>query len=218
MKIKIPERLSDIKLSQYQKFLRTTKDSEDDNFIARQMVAIFCDIPDKVVDQIIAKDFESIVNQIGNALNQSPEFKEVITYEGVKYGFIPNLDEITVAEKADLDTYFKDVQTMDKAMGVLYREIDIQTKRGYLIQDYNADGKSLDLTLDVVFGANVFFYNLMRDLLIYTQNSIKAEAEQNPKVKQILSKNGVGITAFLNSLQETFLNLTMLANLNFLKR
>jgi len=218
MKIKIPERLSDIKLSQYQKFLRTTKDSEDDNFIARQMVAIFCDIPDKVVDQIIAKDFESIVNQIGNALNQSPEFKEVITYEGVKYGFIPNLDEITVAEKADLDTYFKDVQTMDKAMGVLYREIDIQTKRGYLIQDYNADGKSLDLTLDVVFGANVFFYNLMRDLLISTQNSIKAEAEQNPKVKQILSKNGVGITAFLNSLQETFLNLTMLANLNFLKR
>lgn len=217
VKVKIPESLSELRLSQYQKFMRTTKDSEDENFIARQMVGIFCDIPDSIVDQIVAKDFSEMVNHIGNILAEKPEFKQKIVYKGKDYGFIPNLDQITVGEKADLDTFYKDLQTMDKAMGVLYRPITVQTKRGYEIEKYKADSTSLDLPLDIVFGANVFFYNLMRDLLIYTQSCIKVEAERNPKMRQILEQSGDGITAFMKSLEETFLNLTMLANLNFLK-
>ena len=102
VKITIPEKLSEIKLSQYQKFIRTTKDQEDEAFIARQMVGIFCDVPDKVVGQIKAKDYESILNSISEVLQEKPEFKPTFKMDGVEYGFIPNLSEdITVDEKAD---------------------------------------------------------------------------------------------------------------------
>jgi hypothetical protein len=214
VKIKTPTALSDIKLSQYKKLVRTTDKSEDDSFIARQMVGIFCNISDELVGKIRAKDFDSIVESITKALNEKPKFKPRFKLDGVEYGFIPNLEEITVGEKADLDTFYQDVQKMDKAMSVLYRPIT--TKRGgsYLIEDYTAKELPLDLTLDIVFGANVFFSNLMSDLLNYTQNFIKAEVEHNPKASQILEQNGDGTTAFINSLELTFSNLKRLVNLN----
>lgn len=217
IKITIPTKLSDIKLSQYQKFARTTKDSEDDKFIARQIVGIFCNLPDNVVGQIKAKDFEGIVLSITNVLNQKPEFKTKFKKDGVEYGFIPKLDDITVDEKSDLDIYLTDMDKMDKAMSVMYRPIKTQTNKGYLIEDYDEEVEGLDVTLDIAFGANVFFSSLMKDLLNFTQSFISDQVEHNPKVLQTLEANGVGITAFTNSLEETFLNLKTLVNLDYMK-
>ena len=76
LKITIPESLDDIKVSQYQKFIRTTDKSEDDAFIARQLVGIFCNIPDSVVDSIKATDYKSIVNTIKKVLEEKPEFNQ----------------------------------------------------------------------------------------------------------------------------------------------
>ena len=215
--INVPTSLSDIKLSQYQKFIRTTKDSEDDNFIARQMVCIFCDLPDSVVGSIKANQYDDLVKDISEVLQQKGTFKSTFKMNSVEYGFIPNLDDITVDEKADLDTFYKDVQTLDKAMGVLYRPITVKTKRGYLIEDYTDEylGQSLDVTLDIVFGANVFFSNLTKDLLNYIQRFTVEQVERNPKALQILAQNGVGITAFTNSLEEMFYDLNKLVNLNY---
>ena len=218
LKISIPSSLSEIKLSQYQKFIKTTKDSEDDNFVARQMVGIFCDIPDSVVGQISAKDYDDIIKTITETLNIEPKFKTTFTLDGVEYGFIPNMSEdITVDEKADLDTFLKDVKDMHKAMAVLYRPIKIKRSNGYLIEDYEAKGNGLDVSLDIALGANVFFSTLMNDLLNYTQNFINQEVAHNPKVSQILEQNGVGITAFTNSLETTFSSLMKLVNLNYQK-
>ena len=215
IELTIPTKLSDIKLSQYQKFARTTKDSEDDNFIARQIVGIFCNIPDNVVGKIKAKDFESIVTDITEVLGQKPEFNPKFTLDGVKYAFIPDLEDITVDEKADLDTYMADMDKMDKAMAVMYRPITTQTKRGYLIEDYEGEGKSLDVTLDIAFGANVFFSTLISELMNFTQNYISDQVAHNPKVSQTLEANGVGTTAFINSLEATFSSLKTLANLDY---
>lgn len=210
--INVPTSLSDIKLSQYQKFVRTTKDSEDENFITRQMVGIFCNVPDKVVDNIKASDYDSIVEDISKVLSEKPIFKPIITYNGKEYGFIPKLDDITVGEKADIDSNFNNIDKMDIAMGVLYRPITYRKKDTYLIEDYNGDAVSLDLSLDIVFGANVFFSNLTKDLLNYIQNCIEAEAVHNHRVSQILEKNGDGTTVFMNSLEETFLGLKRLVS------
>jgi len=218
VKITIPTTLSDIKLSQYQKFIKTTKDSKDDNFIARQMVGIFCNVTDEVVGLIKANDFDNIVNDISKVLEQKPVFIDRFKLDGVKYGFIPNLEDITVDEKADLDNFFKGVENMDKAMGVMYRPIVSENKQGYLIEDYKANSKSLDVSLDIVFGANVFFSTLMKDLLNYIQNSIRTQAVHNQNLYPILAKNGGGITAFMNYLEEIFSDLEMLVNLDYMKR
>jgi hypothetical protein len=206
VKITIPERLEDIKLSQYQKFIRTTKGSEDENFIVRQMVGIFCNIPDDVVGSIRANDYEGIITQITSVLEQKPTFIQRFKKDGIEYGFIPKLDDITVDEKADLDTYYQDVQSLDKAMAVLYRPIEHKFKDGYTIEEYKGKGK-LDVNLNIAFGANVFFSTLMSDLLNCTRNFIENQLEHNYKVSQILEKNGIGINHTMDSLREISQNL-----------
>ena len=109
------------------------------------------------LNKIRAKDFNSIIEAITEVLQQKPKFKPTFKMGGVEYGFIPNLDEISLGEKVDLDEYFKEVKTMDKAMNVLYRPITLKRSNGYLIEDYKANGEGLDTPLDVALGANVFF-------------------------------------------------------------
>lgn len=202
MKVKItqPNKLSEIKLSQYTKFLRTTKDSEDEMFIAKQLVGIFCSLPDNVVNQINAKEFDLIVEELSELLNTEHDLVTTFKMDGVEYGFIPDFEDITIGEKVDLDSFYQDTDNMGKAMNVLYRPITIKQKDKYLIKDYEGNGEFLDVTLDVAFGANVFFLDLMSDLLNYTQNFIDQEVAHNPKVSQTLEQNGVGTIHFTESL------------------
>ena len=42
VKISVPNDLSEIKLSQYQKFVELQKDNTDENYLASKMIEIFC--------------------------------------------------------------------------------------------------------------------------------------------------------------------------------
>ena len=212
LKLTIPESLDDIKLSQCQKFHRTTEGSEDNAFVARQMVGIFCNIPDEVVDKIKATDYNNIVQDISKVLEQEPKFKQTFKLDGVKYGFIPKLDDITVGEKADLDEYLKDIKNLDKAMAVLYRPIKSETRGTYLIEDYEGKGESLNCSLGVALGASFFLTNLTRDLLNCTLNFIEDQVAHNDKLSQILEQSGVGINQSMHYLREISSNLTKWAS------
>jgi hypothetical protein len=212
LKVTIPTSLSDIKLSQYQKFIKTTKDSEDANFINRQMIAIFCNVPDSAIGKLRKLDYDEMILKVTEVLNSKSDLISITHYEGKELGFIPNnFEDLTVSELADIDNFIKDVSTYHKAMEVLYRPIKQKLKGRYLIEDYEPTGKGLDLTLDVVMGAIVFFYDLMNDLLNCTQNFIAEEVRTNKKL-QNLGVNGDGIKTFTDSLAEVFLNLRKLAS------
>ena len=139
IKVTIPTSLEDIKLSQYQKFLKTTEKSEDNDWINKQIVGIFCNLPDDIVKKLPKRDFNSIVNSITKVLNEKPELKKIIKLNGIEYGFIPNLDEITVGEQADIDNFVKDWQKMDRVMGILYRPITYKKDDNYLIEEYRQE-------------------------------------------------------------------------------
>jgi hypothetical protein len=215
MKVKIttPTSLGEIKLSKYKKFLRTTKDSEDINFINKQMVGIFCDLPDDVVNSMTQKSFDEICADITNLLKtvNNQKLQRIVNYDGKEYGFIPNLDDITVGEQADLSEYIKDWQNMGKALGVMYRPVALKRKEAYLIEEYKGDGVSLDMPLDVALGAYFFFVNLAKDLLNYIPNYIEKVEEQDENL-QSSEVNGVGITQSMASLREICLSLTMSLN------
>jgi len=215
MKVKIttPTSLGEIKLSKYKKFLRTTKDSEDINFINKQIVGIFCDLPDDVVNSITQKSFDEICVDITNLLKtvNNQKLQRIVNYDSKEYGFIPNLDDITVGEQADLSEYIKDWQNMGKALGVMYRPVTLKRKEAYLIKEYKGDGVSLDMPLDVALGAYFFFVNLAKDLLNYIPNYIEKVAQQDENL-QSSEVNGVGITQSMASLREICLSLTMSLN------
>lgn len=211
LKIKVPTSLSDIKLSQYQQFLKETEGEEDESIIAFKMVCIFCELPEVIVENTSKQSYDSIISDLNKIFDFDKDKLPLINkvrYNGLEYGFIPNMDNITVKEQADADGYLKDWQQVDKLMGVLYRPIKTKNKNTYLIEDYKA-GESLDFTMDIVFGAYFFLQNLYLDLLSCIPNFIKEEVNQDPKLRNLV-ENGVGIKTFINSLEEVFLGLKML--------
>lgn len=211
LKIKVPSSLSDIKLSQYKEFLKESEGEEDEAKLAFKMVCIFCELPEVIVENISKQSYDGIVSDLNKVFvfdkDKLPLINKV-RYNGLEYGFIPNMDDITVKEQADADGYLKDWQKADMLMGVLYRPIASKRKDKYLIEDYKA-GVSLDFTMDIVFGAYFFLQILYLDLLSCIPNFIKEEVQQDQKL-QSLVENGVGIKTFTNSLEEAFLGLKML--------
>jgi hypothetical protein len=212
--IKIPTDLNEITLRQYQKFLSICKDNDDETFINQKMIQIFCNVE---LSLIVHFPFNT-VNEIVGKINALFDFKDIkltqrFDFKGKEFGFIPNLDDITFGEYTDLDTYIVDWDNMNKAMAVLYRPIVQKSfRKTYEIERYEGSDKysesMLDLPLGIVFGANVFFYNLGNELLQSTLNYLEANQEVAKILEQHNSvKNGDIIVLSMLSLKETLQNL-----------
>jgi len=205
--LNIPESLSEVTLDQYQQWLKVAEDKELDNFLQQKMIEIFCGVTLKQVMLIKAKDIESIVVQISELFNQKDnKFIDRFKYQDQDFGFIPKLDDMTFGEYVDLDTYLADWQLMHKAMAVLYRPITFKKKNQYLIEDYETADKynMKQMTLDVVFGSMVFFWNLRNELqnhiLSYLANQTEVPISQ--ELRDSL-KNGAGINLSMDWQMET---------------
>ena len=164
--INIPETLNEVTLKQYQKWLKIAEGKELDSFLQQKMVEIFCNIPLKQVLQIKATDINNICEELSKLFNNEPKFIDRFTLNDKEFGFIPKLDDISFGEYVDLDTYLADWELMHKAIAVLYRPITYKKKKQYLIEEYESSDKydMSETTLDIVFGAIVFFYSLKNEL------------------------------------------------------
>jgi len=217
LEISIPTELKEIKLVQYQAFLKIAKDNEDEEFLNQKMVQTFCNIDLKDVAEIRFKDVLEITASLGKMFDvKSHKFINRFKLGGVEFGFIPDLEDMTFGEYTDLDTYIGDWDNMHKAMAVLYRPI---TKKGlnntYEIEKYNGSITYSDVMkhapLDIVFGANVFFYNLGNELLKSTMNYLENNKEMQTILQQHnLENDGVGSVQSMLLLKETLQDLIQL--------
>jgi hypothetical protein len=213
-KISIPTELSEIKLLQYQKFLKVAKDNQEAEFINQKMVQIFCGIELKSVSEIRYKEVVEITNSLGKMFDvASHKFVQRFKMGGVEFGFIPNLEDISFGEYTDLDTYITDWDQMHKAMAVLYRPVKKEGLNGtYEIEKYNGSITYSDVMLhaplNVVLGANVFFYNLGNELLSSTMNYLEGQKEVMTILQEHSSlEDGVGIVQSMLYLKETLQDL-----------
>lgn len=215
LSITIPENLNDVSLGQYQKWLKIAKDKEQDHFLQKKMIEIFCNVPLKQVLQIKANDIKNICLEISKLFTKEPRFIDRFNLNGKEFGFVPSLDEMTFGEYVDLDTYLNDWDLMHKAMGVLFRPITYKKKKQYLIEDYERADKydMKDMTLDIVFGATVFFYNLKNELqkVILSYLAIQKEIELPQHLRDSLL-SGAGINQYTDWQTETSLNMMRLQN------
>ena len=127
--INIPTSLNDITLNQYQQWLKIADKKEMDNFLQQKLIEIFCNIPLKTVTAIKATDADSIVNDILKLFKEESPFKDRFTLSGVEYGFIPNLNNMTLGEYVDLDNLLTEWEQMHIAMNVLFRPITYKKKK-----------------------------------------------------------------------------------------
>lgn len=203
MKIFVPNDLSEIKLWQYQKFLKIQNENEDENFLASKMIEIFCGIDLKHAFQMKAKDVHRITNIIADMFEQKPKLKQRFTMKGIEYGFIPNLDDMTLGEYVDLDTYLSKWDQIEKAMAVLYRPVVKTINDKYGIQEYKAEGQEImkDMPMDVVLGSMLFFYRLGIDLSKVMTHYLESNSKDHSQLSHSLVQSGGGINQFMHSLR-----------------
>ena len=215
--INIPETLNEVTLKQYQKWLKIAEGKELDSFLQQKMIEIFCNIPLKSVLQIKASDINNITEELTKLFTNTPKFIDRFAMNGKEFGFIPKLDDISFGEYVDLDTYLADWESMHKAMGVLFRPITFKKKKQYLIEDYDSADKydMTEITLDVAFGALVFFYNLKNELQKTILNYLATQKEiELPQHLRDSLQSGAGINLSTDLLMETFSSTMKLPNQN----
>jgi hypothetical protein len=216
MRVVIPTDLKEIKLSQYLRYLKVVKDNQDDEtFVCIQMVAIFCNLSVADVMKIPVNDFAEIVEQLAKVLDQKPQLVRTFKMNGVNYGFIPNLDKMTIGEHATIDTLLGDQDNLALLMSVLYRPITKSAMPFYQIEDYDGDESKAelfnDVRMDVVIGAILFFWNLSKELLSNILSHLESKAMREGKfLEEVLENAGVGINHLLDFQESLELSLETL--------
>jgi len=198
VKINVPEKLKEIRLDQYQKFQKlNTKENLDTIFISQKMVEIFCNLDLKDVANIKYSSVKNIITELNKVFEEETGLEPTFNLNGVEFGFIPILDDMTLGEYIDLDTYLGDWDNIHKAMNVLYRPIKTKKDGKYNIESYGSkDYSSLlkNMPLNIVMGCIVFFWNLNKELLQTTLNYLSQEAKElTMEQRQTLQKNGDGL-------------------------
>ena len=203
--ITIPTDLSEITLRQYKHFLKIQKTVDDEKFLSAKIIEIFCGVNLEDVMQIKFNDSEFIVDTLTKMFEQKPKLVTKFKLNNKEYGFHPQLDDLTLGEYIDLDTFIGDWENIEKAMAVLYRPIVSKLKDKYSIEDYKVgkDAEILDMPMDAVLSSIFFLWNLGMDLSQAMMNYLDKEEVQ--ALTQYLNSqpNGGGITQFTDLLKET---------------
>ena len=157
----------------------------------------------------------AIVDILVDLLQSKPDHVERFKIGETEFGFIPDLDDMSLGEYIDLDNNASQWQNMHVAMSVLYRPIKTSKLGKYNIEDYNVKNPEAmkDMPLGAAIGSLFFFYNLGIELanhtILYSNNQAEMEIYQD----QLTSiENGDGINQFMDSLTEILQNLKISLN------
>ena len=214
--LRIPTTLNDVTLKQYQEFskLESKLDQTNDATIQLKIVEIFCNVPEIVVRNMKATDIAEVCEIINTMFDVQHQLINRFTLNGVEYGFIPELDDMSFGEYMDLDTFIGDNDNLHRALNVLFRPIEHKRGNRYKIKDYNPDTseEAKEFPLDAVLGAIVFFYNLGKDLSMVMLNSLDKKNEKALAQHLLSQQSGDGLTHSMESLTEILQNLNISLN------
>ena len=161
------------------------------------MIEIFCNLDAKSVRLLKLADADKIVQILNKMFEAKPQLIRTFKLGNIEYGIIPSLDEISLGEYVDLDTYMGDWQNMQIAMNVLYRPIKEKIGDKYLIKEYDVESKDIlqEIPMDVVFGSIFFLYNLGIDLSKAMMDYLEGSQMDSLMEQQIFLENMDGIKA-----------------------
>ena len=212
--ITVPTDLSEITLKQYKHFLKIQKGVDDEKFLNAKIIEIFCKMPLDEVMRLKFNDSEFIVKTLTEMFEQKPNLVTNFKLNKINYGFHPQLDDLTLGEYIDLDTFIGDWENIEKAMAVLYRPVVNKLKDKYIIEDYKVgkDQEILDMPMDAVLSSIFFLWNLGLDLSKAMMSYLDKEEVQ--ALTQYLNSqpNGGGITQFTDLLKETLQDMKISLN------
>ena len=139
---------------------------------AEETIAALSDIPKKLVKELALRDVAVIMSRVAERqAGQDNTLKNIITINGIEYGFHPNLDDITLGEYADIETFIKNGidKQLPELMAVLYRPITEKKNDIYTIDAYDGDirirtEEMKQMSAEQVQSALMFFFALGKEL------------------------------------------------------
>jgi len=192
MQIAVPTKIDDITLGEYQRFAKVNIEGADPEFLLHKTIEIFCGVDLKTAAAFPLKEAEDIQEEIMAVLNQERPFTNTFDFDGVKYGFLPVLEDMTLGEYIDIEEGLKDPSQMHKAAAVMFRPVVKSYKELYTIEPYNPSAevhaKAKEMPLGLITAAVVFFYNIANELLTVSPHYLR-EAIQ--KEKTILERDNL---------------------------
>ena len=212
IKVVVPESLADIKARDYAIFMQQDGIEQDPERLMDVAFNYFVGIDPKDRKKINYQATQEIAQMVLSALNEKPDVQRIIELNGVRYGFHPDLERITLGEFVDLDEAFKNpYKNWQAALGILYRPITNEVKGRYEVESYDPNrhtGKEFaEVSASVLVGALLFFYKLEIALAIDSLQSLEGEVKKG-KHPQLQGKDsersGDGLQQSIHLLKEIY--------------
>lgn len=171
-------KLHDMTIEQFMKFnLITEMYKSDESKWEKEVITLF-----HGTDKVEKIDADETMSYITVLLQEPTELVHRFKYQGVEYGFIPNLDKITTAEYIDLRTYMQEGTQMHKIASILFRPIKKKAGKLYQIEDYDGTTNAETMkgvSFKVALGGLSFFFTLAKSLKVSLgQGSISSQTEK----------------------------------------
>jgi hypothetical protein len=197
---KLINKWEDVTIETYSKlmtFTNGTKSSE-----ALETLTELSNIPKELLNQLELKHIVLMLEKLSHLQSQEDTtLKNIIEINGVRYGFHPDFDEMTLGEFADLESFIKSGadKHLPEIMAVLYRPIKEEVDGVYTIEPYNGDirlraEEMKQMSATQVHSALFFLYHfgsvflsIMQLSLMEVLQEMKTQLQVNP-----LPTSGIG--------------------------
>tara|TARA_R110002167_G_scaffold144461_1_gene334931 strand:+ start:373 stop:990 length:618 start_codon:yes stop_codon:yes gene_type:complete len=185
---------SDVNLDTWLKLIEFETGSKTQE--AEGTIAALSDMSKQLINQLSLRDVAVIMEKIAELqAEQDSSLKRIIEIDGVEYGYMPDLNQITLGEYADLETFIKMgiEKNLPEVMAVLYRKVTEKTDSGvYTIEAYGGDltiraEQMKKMSAEQVQSALVFFYNFVSVL------SVTSESYLTKKLKEMKTQSSAKV-------------------------
>ena len=155
---------------------------------AKETILALSDIPEKVLNKLEVYHIAAILQGLSSMQKEETTcLRETIEIEGVEYGFHPDLEQMTLGEFVDLETYIEDIQNnMPEIMAILFRPVTDKSVNYYNIEAYDGKIKTRaeimkNIPAEKVQDALGFFYNFGSILLTILLSSLTQDTAATKK-------------------------------------
>lgn len=132
--------LKDIRYKDYQHIVSLVNQGEEDKTIAENILTYIHNLTDEEINQLSIEEYEKALKDFSDVITETKfETFNVLKYDGVTYGLIPDFQKIKASELIDMDTLYSRGQIIE-LISILYRPIvgEINKTGEYRIETYKA--------------------------------------------------------------------------------
>lgn len=193
IKISIPLDLSQISVSQFVAYYGSRNETEKVMAISGKSR--------KIVESFQYSTIQEIIESFEEAMKRGvAKHEQTFIVDGMRLGFIPDLNAISLKEHIDLDLFSNEIWKKDatdytmlpKLLAILYRPVRGKLGSFYELEEYDSDLSKLHIdrigmiTMDRVNGALVFFSTIANECALngaeYLVEEMKKEMMMDPSL------------------------------------